>query len=444
MLETKYYKDYGHNYMILQCRQQETFRSYQYRILTSGKIDNILNCSVRHINGSTYYYYDISSRITLESLYRNRIMSFEEVRDILSQIDGICKKLSAYFMEEAALVLSPEHIYYSLTDKKYFGLYYPDYQTAGPNAYKPLVEFLVEHIDTENHKLTEDMYRIYEMSEEEYFCIEDALQILEENAEPMPKILTESLHPIVDTTNREPEITKIDLLDTIENPPELEQAEQTSLKKILFYLIFAVLSILGIMGAAAVRSIYELTQREVIILYGLMAVMGTCLLLCLIGAYMGSRKRQASENVFISKSDEDYPVDKALPSLENVVIRNEDLIMTDHLPVENGGNTIFFDERTVKEYKLYATDKKNKTHIELKQFPCTIGKMAGCVDYVLTDDSISRIHARIDRKEEQIWLTDMNSTNGTYKNGLRLQPQETVEIEPGDEVRFGNLNYCYR
>ena len=70
--------------------------------------------------------------------------------------------------------------------------------------------------------------------------------------------------------------------------------------------------------------------------------------------------------------------------------------------------------------------------------------MAGCVECVLMDDSISRIHARFEKVGDTIQMTDMNSTNGTYKNGLRLQPHETVEIEPGDEIRFGNLNYCYR
>ena len=68
MLEAKYYRDYGHNYMILQCRQQEMDKNYQYKILTSGKIGEILKCSVRYINGSTYYDYDISSRTTLDGL----------------------------------------------------------------------------------------------------------------------------------------------------------------------------------------------------------------------------------------------------------------------------------------------------------------------------------------------------------------------------------------
>ena len=93
---------------------------------------------------------------------------------------------------------------------------------------------------------------------------------------------------------------------------------------------------------------------------------------------------------------------------------------------------------------MYAVDRKNKRHIELKHFPFTVGKMAGCVDYVLPDNSVSRIHVRFDKQGDNVMMTDMNSTKGTYKNGLRMQPQETVMIEPGDEIRFGNLNYCYR
>lgn len=114
-------------------------------------------------------------------------------------------------------------------------------------------------------------------------------------------------------------------------------------------------------------------------------------------------------------------------------------------PETQYGETVFFDTRKQKtENKLYSLDKKNKKHITLTQFPFSIGKMPGCVDCVLTDASISRLHARIEKQGEKVFLTDMNSTNGTYKNGLRMEPSATVEIEPGDEIRFGKLNYCYR
>jgi len=70
--------------------------------------------------------------------------------------------------------------------------------------------------------------------------------------------------------------------------------------------------------------------------------------------------------------------------------------------------------------------------------------MAGNVDIVIKDSTISRIHARFTKQENKIYETDMNYTNGTFKNGLRLEPNETVLIEQGDELRFGRLTFCYR
>ena len=482
MLEAKYYRDYGHNYMILQCRRQETAGSYQYKILTSGKIGEILKCSVRYINGITYYYYDISSRTTLENLYRGKKMSSAQVMDLLSQLHGICEKLAGYFMEERGLVLLPEHIYYDFAERRFIGLYYPDYTMEGPDAYKPLMDFLLEHIDTEDRKLTESMYTICEMAEGDCFFIEDALRILEDGEEPK----WEKPHEIQREEEQEPFIAKMEAYDILEELSVTEQYAETPAKQSFFYPIFAVLSIFGMAGAIAVRSIYELTQKEEIVLYGTVAAMGVCLLLCLAGIFAGSRRRvtakghlhdredgkasqKFNEELYKElgdKSDADYTADRSMPSLDRVLSRDMDLEIAKYRAEseqsmrgsrrfrtaesdaaqdnDNYGNTVFFDGSRMEECKLYAVDKKNKQHIVLKQFPCTVGKMAGCVDYVLSDESISRIHARFDRQGERVLMTDMNSTNGTYKNGLRMQPQETVEIEPGDEVRFGNLNYCYR
>lgn len=483
MLEARYYKDYRHNYMILQCRQKEAARSYQYKILTSDKIREILRCSVRHINGMIYYYYDISSRTTLENLYRGKKMSCEQVKDVLWQLHGICERLSGYFMDEAGLVLLPEHIYYDLTERKYIGLYYPDYRAVGEEAYRPLMDFLLEHIDTEDQRLTENIYRIYEMSEQSHFSIEDALQILEEDIEP---VSVQTAEPDLQAVY-EPMSESIESVTGIYDVPESTQekgsAPTAPSGHSLFYAVVAGLSLLGAAGAFAVYYMYELTKEEEIALIGVMAAVSVCFLICMAGILKGGRR----EPVAAKKSGRDpakesyhdagrgvntgYPQEDGPVSLEHVISRDMDLDLTEmtghrpSVPVsesmlhnrdtsfsakgtgESGddyGNTVFFDESRIEEYKLYAMDRKNKKHIELRQFPCTVGKMAGCVDHVLADDSVSRIHARFDKQGERVLLTDMNSTNGTYKNGLRMQPQETVEIESGDEIRFGNLNYCYR
>ena len=480
MLEARYYKDYRHNYMILQCSRRQASGSYQHKILMSGKIGEILRCSVRHINGMVYYYYDISSKTTLEGLYKGRKMSCEQVKDILWQLHGICDRLSGYFMDETGLVLQPEHIYYDITDKKYIGLYYPEYAATAEEACRPLMDFLLEHIDPEDQKLTEDMYRIYEMSEEGCFSLEDALQILEEEAEtPQEQTSEPTLQPVYEPMGQSDDVTPI--FDMAESVRSGVPANEPRRRIGLFYPVFAILSMLSIAGAAAVWYLYELTQREEIILGASAAAMGICLLMCLSRIIRSSKKpaetkkngREAEKKTYPDMEwgfEEGYLQETTPVSLEHVISRDMDLNpigygTADLAPErmnrsrdvsfqtrstaegqseDSYGNTVFYDESKFTECKLYAMDRKNKQHIELKKFPCTIGKMAGCVDYVLADNSVSRIHARFDREGDKVLLTDMNSTNGTYRNGLRMQPQETVEIESGDEIRFGNLNYCYR
>ena len=103
MVEPKFFKDYKHNYLILKCNEPGAGENYQSRMLASGKIDRVLKCSVRHINGEAYFYYDISSRVTLENLYRGKKMSYEQVKDFFRQMDIIYRTLGDFFMEEAGL-----------------------------------------------------------------------------------------------------------------------------------------------------------------------------------------------------------------------------------------------------------------------------------------------------------------------------------------------------
>ena len=105
---------------------------------------------------------------------------------------------------------------------------------------------------------------------------------------------------------------------------------------------------------------------------------------------------------------------------------------------------MFFASENTYEYKLFALDKKNKVHVSLQNLPCTIGKARGMVNYCIEDSSVSRMHARVECRNGHYILTDLNSTNGTYVNGMPLDPNEQIEIEPGDEIRFGNMKYCFR
>lgn len=458
MVEARYFRDYRHSYMILQSRQTGADRSYQYKILTSDKIKEILKCSLRYVNGMTYLYYDISSRTTLESMYRGRKMTFGQVKDLIGQLYGIYSKLGTYFMEESKLVLLPEHIYYDLSGQRYIGLYYPDYESELANPYEPLMDYLLEHIDGKDEGLADCMYRVYEMSEEANFSLEDALQMFGSRKEKEAVIVRPEVFAASGERPYEPQ-TEEPLADLFVQSKESEVPAQR--KRNLFYPILSAFSLVGIAGAMGIYYFYELSQEEILVLLGCVGLMGLCLVISLAGSFRksGGRNKNREEK---ETQTENWPA-AYLPEpdrvpIEQVLSKDMDLKMAFPAGCQKEGspkeefsetkeectNTVFFDSVRMAEHKLYALDRKNKQHIELTRFPFTVGKMAGCVDCVLADDSISRIHARFEKEGDSIRMTDMNSTNGTYKNGLRMQPQETVEIEPGDEIRFGNLNYCYR
>lgn len=476
MEDAKFFKDYQHNYLILKCEEAEAGESYRSRMLASGKMERMLKCSVRHINGETYFYYDISSRVTLENLYRGKKMSYDQVRDLFRQMDTIYRMLEEFFMEEAGLLVQPDSIYYDLSSAKYFGLYYPGKNRIAENPYEPLMDFLLNHTDTGDRKLTELLYRIYELSGECFFSMADALELFEEEEEGIPAAenimercgqteITEGQRFTAESQRGE----MTEASDFVEDDEEIydsaavskDRNEESGLpsayrkKNLLFYSIFAGASLCGLGAAVWIYLRFSLTEQETLLLMCCLSVMGLCFLFSVIQILTSGKKekkKEQEEKALLWDIEDEFREERPVV-LQDVLAKDMDIqIKKEKIRTENReeedlayGETVFFDTRKQKaEYKLYSLDKKNKKHIDLTGFPFSIGKMPGCVDCVLSDDSVSRLHARIEKKGEKILLTDMNSTNGTYKNGLRMEPSETVEIEPGDEIRFGKMNFCYR
>lgn len=56
---------------------------------------------------------------------------------------------------------------------------------------------------------------------------------------------------------------------------------------------------------------------------------------------------------------------------------------------------------------------------------------------------VSRHHARFLRRSEGWFLEDLQSTNGTYLNEVRLLPHRPVRLNSGDLVRFGQLTLIF-
>jgi HD-GYP domain-containing protein (c-di-GMP phosphodiesterase class II) len=65
------------------------------------------------------------------------------------------------------------------------------------------------------------------------------------------------------------------------------------------------------------------------------------------------------------------------------------------------------------------------------------GRLAS-LEIVLDDSSVSRRHAEVRMSEAGVFVRDLESTNGTYVNGVRIGPGEQL-LRPRDIVQFGKV-----
>jgi two-component system, NtrC family, response regulator AtoC len=94
-----------------------------------------------------------------------------------------------------------------------------------------------------------------------------------------------------------------------------------------------------------------------------------------------------------------------------------------------GGDTVLHARTTLV---LYHRDGAQVAQLD-KGRPLVVGRAAPA-DIEIPDPGLSRQHARFTWDDHAIWVEDLDSTNGTRKNG---EPVTRARVTPGDEIAVG-------
>ena len=380
MLETEFIRSLQSNYERVHLPDRPDEQRYQYCILTRGGIRGLLPCSLRYINGEAYLYYDITSRQNVAQLYGKQTIDRAWFKDFMWSYEQVCQELGRFLLDEKNILVYPEQVFEDLGNHNFFFLYLP-YNEEG-NGFGRFLEFVLEHMDYEDLELVERVYFMYEQFEK-YGEVYLQNQIFED---------AKCLDVQVEHSSSNESAICI----------EEEQMDEEDFKPW-----------------------QELVSSEVPAKEAAKQKKGFLERLGLKKKRYSEQKKQYQESM--------------LAAMEGRAVAEE----TEYCE-EDYGRTIYIEQKSEELgiHKLYTPDGRVVAKLEKEVF--VIGKQKEEVDFVLEDDTISRIHARICREDEIIYLEDLNSTNGTFKNGLRLQPYEKRRLEEGDEMRFGKLLFVYR
>lgn len=385
-MQKEFVRSMNSNYerILLESRPEE--RKYQYCMVTRGGIKGLLPCSLRYLNGSAYLYYDITSKQSITQLHGRKCIDREWLKDFMWSYDRLQLELGRFLLDMQNVIWYPEQIFQDLENNVFFFLYVP--YCGEETGFKKLLEYLVEKIDYEDEILVECVYKMYEQYEKNGGMYLQA-QILED-------------------------VKVLDAAAAVEKAPELStrtvnQTEQSLLDKTGDRV-----------EPAATAS--EKTERQgrntVPEKKGFFSV-------------LGGRKKKYEEEM------ESYR--------ETMQRQMEGYAVAEDTSYEEAyGQTVYMEEKEPVQtmHRLYTLD--GRILVQLDKPAYLVGKKKQEADIVLQDISVSRIHARISTEAGESYLEDLNSTNGTCKNGLRLQPYEKQRLEPGDEITIGKLVFIYR
>ena len=87
-------------------------------------------------------------------------------------------------------------------------------------------------------------------------------------------------------------------------------------------------------------------------------------------------------------------------------------------------------ENSKSSYLLFDASKMKITE------KMTVGRDPKC-NIVIENKMVSRHHATIQKIKDDFYIKDEDSTNGTFVNGIRLEKDKFMKINPGDKISIG-------
>jgi DNA-binding winged helix-turn-helix (wHTH) protein len=85
-----------------------------------------------------------------------------------------------------------------------------------------------------------------------------------------------------------------------------------------------------------------------------------------------------------------------------------------------------------------ALGDRQSQALPLESYPFTMGRARDC-DLIVDHTQISRLHATLEYDHEQVVITDLNSTNGTFVNGERLTAHQPKRLRAGDKISLAHV-----
>ncbi|NBH34700.1 FHA domain-containing protein [Clostridiaceae bacterium] len=391
-MKISYQREFKHNYLIIDTTEL-LWQGYECHMMAQNQIDGILRFQIRQMDDGVRFYYEITSKQPLARILENRSIQAEEIWKLMIGIFGVLERMEAFLLSESSILLEPEYLYVNSDTFRVWLCLIPGLKRKFPEDFSRFLEYLLEKVDHQDKESVVLAYSLYQETRKENYGMEDVMRLLqrEKDSQFCQEEGKEEEQEDCKSNQQEKEIVR-----QKESSPSGWKILWEKWKQRLFKRNKREKEIVP------VRVPWEMMFQE--------------------------EESAYEPEVFKNHQPE------AAPKKEGKELMSADI---------SQGTVLLADFSTKSQQRVLRALDSIGTDIPIPYYPFIIGKQENLVDFKLDKETVSRLHLKIDQKEERYFIQDLNSTNGTMLCGRLLENNEEAELFTGDEISIAGYRYRF-
>lgn len=426
------------SYLVLRLLEQEIIK-YQLEMLTNNQIPYLIPLHTRYQDGEVFISYYITSKQPLFKLVERRRITLGQLLELLQ---GICRALleaNVYLLSEANYLLDFQHLYVNPVSFEVSIIYLPiELKGMEDNTeLRQLFNKLLLYVTADEETSNIHIHNLFLEINREDFSIGGLLNLIldiklklsaSDKEFPPLDIPSDSSFKLDKQLKEVADYSRLNIVDLLK--PNRDKLILI-FSQILMLVIFLLLVLEEATGVIRAGEIDWPRLTGIALLLGVFDYFVVKRLLKpplkeevkvdMLNSRNVKTKKEVkgkleknSHNKPLKSSREGYTENSHRPINDTQLIKLEDLA---HLSIIING---------IKE------------RVTISQPSFIIGKLKEQVDLILDNKAISRLHAEITYREGAYYIKDLNSRNGTFLNGVRIESNKNYLLSNGDSIAFAD------
>lgn len=423
------------NNIVVELFAGESLIPYCCKMMENNSIPGLLPVRHQMLDGVYILKYNVSGKLRLQDYLMQKRLSYERGLILLRNLTDSLLQLGEYFLSAKQCVLNPQQIYIGDGMRTYL-ICLPLEEETNADMTETLQNFyeklLSNYFATAECSDYDEMFKwVYRADPFDLVAFRDRFLVSPvKNQEPSPKEAKPVLRDIPRATSYASENL----------PADMSKEQKGSETKLISADNSAKAGVLNIPGGGSIAvpeapasNKKPKKEKEEKKPKSAKEKKG----------FWPFGSRSADQNN--SKQEKSKEKELAVPQEARVQHQKEEAALDDW---EDGTIYVAEEDRTVfagnEPSRCYLTYRGEK--IAITKSPFVIGKHTASmqIDYAIyNNNNISRKHASVLMQGSTYVLQDNHSLNGTFLNGKRLTPEQTLPLKDGDEIRLYNEVFVF-